>query len=103
MCPACQHPVADCVCRHNATAALPANTEGVVRVEQETKGRKGKGVTLITGVPLPPVELAALCTQLKKRCGSGGTVKDGVIEIQGDHGDSVAQELTKRGWTVKRR
>ena len=76
--------------------------DGNVRVGRETKGRKGKGVTIITGVPLGGAELQALATHLKKRCGSGGTLKDGVIEIQGDHRDLVVEELQKRGWNVKR-
>jgi translation initiation factor 1 len=71
-------------------------------VGRETKGRKGKGVTVITGVPLPPTELTELGAALKKLCGSGGTVKGGVIEIQGDHRDRLVEELAKRGWTVKR-
>ena len=77
-------------------------TDGTVRVGRETKGRKGKGVTVVTGVPLEGVELAALAKQLKNRCGAGGTVKDGVIEIQGDHRDRIVTELQQRGWTVKR-
>jgi translation initiation factor 1 len=74
----------------------------VVRVRRETKGRKGKSVTVITGVPLSPTDLAELGKQLKKRCGSGGTIKAGTIEIQGDHRDTLVQELEGRGWTVKR-
>ena len=73
-----------------------------MRVGRETKGRKGKGVTIITGVPLAHAEMQALATHLKKRCGSGGTLKDGIIEIQGDHRDLVVEELQKRGWNVKR-
>ena len=76
--------------------------DGIVRVGRQTQGRKGKGVTVITGVPLAGVELDALATQLKRRCGSGGTVKDGVIEIQGDHREFLLGELQQRGWTVKR-
>src|SRR4029079_1372192 len=76
--------------------------DGNVRVGRETKGRKGKGVTIVTGVPLAHAEMQALATHLKKRCGSGGTLKDGVIEIQGDHRDLVVEELQKRGWNVKR-
>lgn len=104
MCPVCEHSLTTCACpQSRATAAAAAPTaDGIVRVGRETKGRKGKGVTLITGVPLPPAELTALCAQLKKRCGTGGTVKDGVIEIQGDHADTLAQELAARGWKVKR-
>lgn len=73
-----------------------------VRVGRETKGRAGKGVTVVTGLPLGEAQLEALATQLKKRCGSGGTVRDGVIEIQGEHRDFVVQELTKLGYSAKR-
>ena len=73
-----------------------------VRVGRQTQGRRGKGVTVITGVPLGPADLEALATQLKKRCGSGGTLKDGVIEIQGDHRDTLVEVLSARGWKVKR-
>ena len=76
--------------------------DGVVRVGRETKGRKGKGVTVVTGVPLAGDALDDLASQLKRLCGSGGTVRDGVIEIQGDHRDQLVAELAKRGWTVKR-
>ncbi len=97
-CPDCGKPLTYCLCRQ---AKVPVG-DGNVRVGRETKGRKGKGVTIITGVPLGGTELQALATQLKKRCGSGGTLKDGVIEIQGDHRDLVVEELQKRGWNVKR-
>lgn len=73
-----------------------------VRVGRETSGRSGKGVSVITGLPLAGEALAALATQLKKRCGSGGTVRDGVIEIQGDHRDTLVQELTRLGYPAKR-
>jgi translation initiation factor 1 len=73
-----------------------------VRVGRETKGRAGKGVTVITGLPLRGDALSALATQLKKRCGSGGTVKDGVIEIQGDHRDALVAELIRLGYSAKR-
>ena len=76
--------------------------DGIVRVSRETKGRKGKGMTLITGVPLARDELKALAKALKQKCGTGGTVKGDVIEIQGDHRDKLVEELTSRGWTVKR-
>jgi len=74
----------------------------MVRVARESKGRAGKGVTTITGLPLSADELAALATKLKKRCGSGGTVRAGVIEIQGEHRDAVLAELIKLGWPAKR-
>jgi translation initiation factor 1 len=73
-----------------------------VRVGRETKGRAGKGVTTITGLALPVREIDALAAQLKKRCGSGGTVRDGVIEIQGDHRDLIVAQLIKLGWPAKR-
>jgi translation initiation factor 1 len=71
-------------------------------VSRETKGRAGKGVSVVTGVPIGPADLEKLATQLKKRCGTGGTVKDGVIEIQGDHRDTLVAELTKLGFRAKR-
>ena len=98
MCPSCGKPLTYCTCKQ---AKVPIG-DGNVRVGRETKGRKGKGVTIITGVPLGGAELQALATHLKKRCGSGGTLKDGVIEVQGDHRDLVVEELQKRGWSVKR-
>jgi translation initiation factor 1 len=73
-----------------------------VRVGRETKGRAGKGVTTVTGLPLTLSDIEALAAQLKKRCGSGGTVRDGVIEIQGDHRDSIVATLTKLGWAAKK-
>jgi len=98
MCPSCGKPLTYCVCKQEKARG----GDGNVRVGRETKGRKGKGVTIITGVPLAHEEMQALATHLKKRCGSGGTLKDGVIEIQGDHRDLVVGELQKRGWNVKR-
>ena len=71
-------------------------------MSRQTKGRKGKGVTVVTGLPLSDAELAELGADLKRRCGSGGTVKAGVIEIQGDHRDVVVAELAARGWAAKR-
>lgn len=63
--------------------------DGVVRIGRETKGRKGKGVTLVSGIALPEADLKALAKQLKSLCGAGGSIKDGVIEIQGDHREQV--------------
>ena len=76
--------------------------DGVVRVGRETKGRKGAGVTVVLGAPLVGKELAALATELKKKCGAGGTLRDGVIEVQGDKRDQIIALLEKRGWAVKR-
>lgn len=99
ICPACGKPVPGCVCRQQKAA--PAG-DGIVRIGRETKGRKGKGVTIISGVPVDAAELSVLAKELKKRCGSGGTVKAGTIEIQGDHRDMLLDELQQRGWRVKR-
>ena len=101
MCPACRHPVAECACKANARAAVPAG-DGVVRVSRETKGRGGKAVTVVKGVALDAAALAALGKELKTRCGTGGTVKDGVIEIQGDHIDRIMAALQAKGHKVKR-
>jgi translation initiation factor 1 len=76
--------------------------DGVVRVSRQTKGRGGKSVTLIKGLALDPVALALLGKQLRMACGSGGTVKDGVIEIQGDHCELVVEALGKHGHHAKR-
>ncbi len=76
--------------------------DGVVRVGRETKGRKGAGVTVITGIPSHPEGLKQIAKELKQKCGTGGTVKNGVIEIQGDQRDLLVAELTARGYTVKR-
>jgi len=98
ICPGCSQPVASCTC---ATKNIVPKSDGIVRVGRETKGRKGSGVTIITGLALDLVELKDLGSQLKKKCGTGGTVKDGVIEIQGDHRHVLLEELTSRGWKVK--
>lgn len=73
-----------------------------VRVGRETSGRSGKGVSVVTGLPLSAAELEALATRLKKLCGAGGAVKDGNIEIQGDHRDRLLQELIRLGYEAKR-
>jgi translation initiation factor 1 len=99
MCPTCRQPVASCNCSQNKPAP---NTDGVVRVSRETKGRGGKSVTLVKGLPLDALALATLGKQLKSACGSGGTVKDGVIEVQGDHADTLVAALQKQGYNVKR-
>jgi translation initiation factor 1 len=100
-CPNCLRPVAECVCKKGTPGKLPAGA-GAIRVSRETQGRKGKGVTVITGLPLSEPQLQALATQLKKRCGSGGTVHAGRIEIQGDHRDAIVEELNREGWPARR-
>ena len=99
MCPACGKPAKECVCRK--TSSAPAG-DGVVRIRRESKGRGGKTVMVITGLPLDAAALTALAGELKKRCGCGGTAKDGVIEIQGDHGELLLAELARRGYKAKR-
>ena len=101
MCPGCRRPLAQCVCKTAAGTALRADA-GKVRVSRQTQSRAGKAVTLITGLPLAAVELERLARDLKRRCGSGGTVKDGVIEIQGEHRNAVVAELLRRGFAAKR-
>jgi translation initiation factor 1 len=98
ICSACGNPVTDCICRQKEALR---RGDGMVRVGQETKGRRGKRVTVITGVPLDHAGLSKLAKQLKQKCGSGGTTKDGIIEIQGDHRDTLVEELKKQGYTVK--
>lgn len=101
ICPACNRPVHQCICsRIVGKQIIPG--DGVVRVSRETKGRRGKGVSVITGVPVSADELKRLAKELKRRCGCGGTVKEGVIEIQGDHRDVLVQELKNKGFTAKK-
>ncbi len=99
LCPNCGKPVNNCSCKKTATTK-PG--DGIVRISRSTAGRKGKGVTIITGVPLEGKALKEIAKKLKQKCGSGGTLKDGVIEIQGEHRDMLVEELQKHGWTVKR-
>jgi translation initiation factor 1 len=99
MCPDCRQPVAACGCKAQARAAPPG--DGIVRVSRQTKGRGGKAVTLVKGLALDAGALAALGKQLRTACGAGGTVKDGVIEIQGDHCDVVLAALKKHGHDAK--
>ena len=99
MCPACRQPVAACSCAQQPRA--PTN-DGVVRVSRESKGRGGKTVTLVRGLALDESALAALGKHLRSACGSGGTVKDGVLEVQGDHAERVITLLQAEGFVVKR-
>lgn len=98
ICPGCGKPVAACSCKQQRQA--PA-LGGTVYVSRQTKGRKGKGVTLISGLPLAADALAGLAKRLKQKCGCGGTAKDGVIEIQGEQRQLLKAELEKLGYTVK--
>ena len=99
MCPACRQPVAQCVCR----AAAPApRGDGIVRVSREKQGRGGKTVTVVRGLAMDAEALAAYGRQLRSACGSGGTAKEGVIEVQGDHVERIMERLQADGRTVKR-
>lgn len=97
LCPGCGHPAGSCCC---SKVAKPAG-DGIVRIRRETKGRKGSGVSLISGLPLEAEGLKLLAKQLKQRCGCGGAVKNGVIEIQGDHREAIRADLVKLGYKVK--
>jgi len=106
VCPECGQAAASCRCSKKkppqpdkAKPGLPK--DGVARIMRDTKGRKGKGVTLVAGLPLGAVELAALAKTLKQKCGAGGAVKDGVIEIQGDHRQTILDALTALGHKAK--
>jgi len=98
MCPVCRQPLAQCRC---GKAALPP-VAGPVRVSREVKGRGGKTVTVVRGLPLDSVALADLGKQLRSACGAGGTVKDGTLEVQGDHAERVLAWLAARGFQPKR-
>lgn len=100
MCPDCRQALAGCTCKAAAQAA-PVG-DGAVRVSRVTKGRGGKSVTLVRGLALDTVALAALGKQLRAACGAGGTVKDGVIEVQGDHAEVLMAALVKLGHKPKR-
>jgi len=100
MCPACRQPVAACRCAQRAKPS-PAG-DGVARVTRERQGRGGKTVTVVRGLPLDAEALAMLGKRLRTACGTGGTVKDGVLEVQGDHADRVLALLLAEGHRAKR-
>ena len=98
-CPTCGQPYKLCRCDQPSTSK---KSDGIVRVMRDRKHRGGKTVTVITGVPASNELITTLAQQLKKLCGSGDTVKDGVIEIQGDHCEKVQVKLSELGYKVKR-
>jgi translation initiation factor 1 len=98
LCPQCLRTVVHCVCGNSKPAATG---DGIVRLHRETKGRGGKAVTLIKGLSLSNDALKILASQLKKKCGVGGSLKDSVIEIQGDQRELLKAELEKLGYQVK--
>lgn len=99
ICPECNRPVSECSGRHAKKA--PFYGDGIVRISLDTKGRKGKDVTVITGIPLNEDGLEKIAKQLKQKCGAGGTVKDRTIEIQGDHRGTVGAEMVRQGYKAK--
>ena len=97
-CPECKQPLDACSCNPSANPKDGLNT---VRVSLSNKGRKGKSVTLIKGLRMNPSELKAYAGKLKKKTGTGGSLKDGVVEIQGDYREKVSEILRKDGWKIK--
>ena len=97
-CPCCGHPSDQCCCSRENT---PRQGDGTVRISRQTKGRKGSGVCLIAGLDLGEAELKKLARQLKEKCGSGGTVKNGIIEIQGDQRQVLLATLIQLGFKAK--
>ena len=98
ICPGCLRPVSECACNDRSRSR---GGDGIVRLRRETKGRKGAGVTLIDGLPLSDADLAKLAKRLKSACGVGGTVSNGIIELQGDQRQKVQPLLEADGYTVK--
>lgn len=99
ICPSCQAPIKRCACKEIERAKIKGS--GDVKLRRETKGRGGKSVVVITGLALNTDQLKLLLGELKRRCGSGGTLKDDALEIQGEHLDVIREELKKRGYKVK--
>lgn len=87
--------------KHHRSIQTATEADGIVRIGRSTKGRRGKGVTTVTGVPLGDDELKELAQKLKAKCGAGGAVKDGIIEIQGEHRQLLQKTLEAMGYTVK--
>ncbi len=99
LCPKCKQLKTTCSCKDEPS---PPSKSSVIRVGRETKGRRGKGVTIIADLPLDENGITELATKLKTRLGTGGTVKEERIEIQGDHRDRIIEELEGMGYRVKR-
>lgn len=98
-CPGCGHPLNKCAC---SSQKKTPKSDGWVRLSRQTKGRKGAGATLISGLDLTEKELKVYAKKLKKKCGCGGSIKDGIIEIQGDQRDILQPLLESEGFKVKR-
>lgn len=98
VCPECVQPVSACVCKKNKPQP---KGDGIIRIRTESKGRHGKTVTVVTGLLLDESGLQEITTRLKRLCGAGGAVKEGTIEIQGEHRETIMVELKKQGYKVK--
>ena len=102
ICPICQNPVSKCTCKkEKSRSQANIKFDGIIRVQREVKGRKGKTLTIVSGFEINADELKNLAAQLKRRCGTGGSLKDGIIIIQGDHRDTLIAELKNRGFKAK--
>ena len=103
ICPSCGRQTKKCTCKKKKTVKKQSiyTNDGIVRIRRETKGRKGKTVTAVFGLPLDDKKLQQITKRLKRLCGSGGTVKDGVIIIQGDHRETLLKEINQQRYTVK--
>jgi translation initiation factor 1 len=100
MCPACRAPLASCKCKAASVRTMPAG-DGIARIRREVGGRGGKTVTVVTGLALDAAALAALSRRLKSACGTGGTVKSGALEFQGDHRELLVSLLASEGFRSK--
>ena len=102
ICPACQKPILKCSCKKKKSSIPPRiKVDGIIRVQREVKGRKGKTVTTVSGFQIAADELKQLAARLKRRCGTGGSVKEGMIIIQGDHRNTLVRELNSLGFKAK--
>jgi translation initiation factor 1 len=106
ICPECGRPISACSCKKRKAVQAEKQQavypkDGTIRIQREVKGRKGKTVTAVFGVPLENAELQRFAKRLKRRCGAGGSVEDGVILIQGDHRQTILDELKKHGYPAK--
>ena len=103
ICPSCEKPIAGCTCKKKKAFKKQQTypDDGIVRIRREVKGRRGKTVTSVWGIPLDDNALKQFAKTLKRRCGAGGSVKDGVIVVQGDHRKTLQAEIKNQGYVVK--
>jgi translation initiation factor 1 len=102
ICTSCQKPLSECTCKKKKSRSQTnIKIDGIIRIKREVKGRKGKMVTTASGFQISADELKNLAAQLKRHCGTGGSVKDGVLILQGDHRNTLINELKNRGFEAK--